>query len=127
MGCSDSSVKDLENPITIWLEPNIDKIENSKQLKLKLNSLNIKIITNLNKAIKHLKKTKYKQVKLILNEEMHSKFIQKCKENDMNFLRKVFVHKTTEEGKIIFDKKIIILIILIILLIKNIQFIKGNY
>jgi len=77
-----------------------------------------------------LKKTKYKQVKLILNEEMHSKFIQKCKENDMNFLRKVFVYKTTEEGKIIFDKKIIliiILIILIILLIKIIQFIKRNY
>ena len=49
MGCSDSSVKDLENPITIWLDPNIDKIENSEQLKLKLNSLNIKIITNLNK------------------------------------------------------------------------------
>ena len=49
MGCSDSSVRDLENPITIWLDPNIDKIENSEQLKLKLNSLNIKIIKNLYK------------------------------------------------------------------------------
>ena len=93
------------NNNVIWLDPNIDRIENSEKLKLKLDSLNIKIIKNLNEAINHLKKTKFKQIKLILTEEIYKKFVQKYKENlvDMSFSLIVFLYKTTEEGKIIFN------------------------
>ena len=96
--------KNINNNV-IWLDPNIDIIENSEKLKLKLDSLNIKIIKNLNEAINHLKKTKFKQIKLILTEEIYSKFVQKYKENlvDMNFSLTVYIYKITEEGKIIFN------------------------
>ena len=93
------------NNNVIWLDPNIDIIENSEKLKLKLDSLNIKIIKNLNEAINHLKKTKFKQIKLILTEEIYPKFVQKYKENlvNMNFSLTVYIYKITEEGKIIFN------------------------
>ena len=96
--------KNINNNV-IWLDPNIDIIENSEKLKLKLDSLNIKIIKNLNEAINHLKKTKFKQIKLILTEEIYPKFVQKYKENlvDMNFSLTVYIYKITEEGKIIFN------------------------
>ena len=96
--------KNINNNV-IWLDPNIDIIENSEKLKLKLDSLNIKIIKNLNEAINHLKKTKFKQIKLILTEEIYSKFVQKYKENlvNMNFSLTVYIYKITEEGKIIFN------------------------
>ena len=96
--------KNINNNV-IWLDPNIDIIENSEKLKLKLDSLNIKIIKNLNEAINHLKKTKFKQIKLILTEEIYSKFVQKYKENlvNMNFSLIVYIYKITEEGKIIFN------------------------
>ena len=96
--------KNINNNV-MWLDPNIDIIENSEKLKLKLDSLNIKIIKNLNEAINHLKKTKFKQIKLILTEEIYSKFVQKYKENlvDMNFSLTVYIYKITEEGKIIFN------------------------
>ena len=96
--------KNINNNV-IWLDPNIDIIENSEKLKLKLDSLNIKIIKNLNEAINHLKKTKFKQIKLILTEEIYPKFVQKYKENlvNMNFSLTVYIYKITEEGKIIFN------------------------
>ena len=96
--------KNINNNV-IWLDPNIDIIENSEKLKLKLDSLNIKIIKNLNEAINHLKKTKFKQIKLILTEEIYTKFVQKYKENlvNMNFSLTVYIYKITEEGKIIFN------------------------
>ena len=96
--------KNINNNV-IWLVPNIDIIENSEKLKLKLDSLNIKIIKNLNEAINHLKKTKFKQIKLILTEEIYPKFVQKYKENlvNMNFSLTVYIYKITEEGKIIFN------------------------
>ena len=96
--------KNINNNV-IWLDPNIDIIENSEKLKLKLDSLNIKIIKNLNEAINHLKKTKFKQIKLILTEEIYSKFVQKYKENlvNMNFSLTVYIYKITEGGKIIFN------------------------
>ena len=96
--------KNINNNV-IWLDPNIDIIENSEKLKLKLDSLNIKIIKNLNEAINHLKKTKFKQIKLILTEEIYPKFVQKYKENlvYMNFSLTVYIYKITEEGKIIFN------------------------
>ena len=96
--------KNINNNV-IWLDPNIDIIENSEKLKLKLDSLNIKIIKNLNEAINHLKKTKFKQIKLILTEEVYPKFVQKYKENlvNMNFSLTVYIYKITEEGKIIFN------------------------
>ena len=96
--------KNINNNV-MWLDPNIDIIENSGKLKLKLDSLNIKIIKNLNEAINHLKKTKFKQIKLILTEEIYSKFVQKYKENlvNMNFSLTVYIYKITEEGKIIFN------------------------
>ena len=96
--------KNINNNV-MWLDPNIDIIENSGKLKLKLDSLNIKIIKNLNEAINHLKKTKFKQIKLILTEEIYPKFVQKYKENlvNMNFSLTVYIYKITEEGKIIFN------------------------
>ena len=91
------------NDDVIWLDPNIDILENSEELKSNLDELNIKLIKNINEAINHLKKIKIKHINIILTEVVYSQFIQKYKENlvDMNFSLTIFLYKTNGQKLII--------------------------
>ena len=84
----------------IWLDPNIDNIKNSEELKSDLNELHIKLIKNINDAIEELKRMKSNEVKIILSEEIYNQFIQLYKANliDMSFSLTIFIFKPNEEN-----------------------------
>ena len=83
----------------IWLDPNIDSLENSEELKSNLDLLNIKLIKNLNEAINYLKKIKIKHINIILTKAIYPQFIQQYKKNlvDMTFSLTIFLYKTNEQ------------------------------
>ena len=98
------TVLKLSNPnqvITnnIWIDPTIDSQKNAAEIKSKLNSLKIKLFTNINSSINYLKSIKSSKVKVIINHQIYPEFIQKYKENivDMCFHLTIIIFKKEEE------------------------------
>ena len=98
------TVLKLSNPnqvITnnIWIDPTIDSQKNAAEIKSKLNSLKIKLFTNINSSINYLKSIKSTKVKVIVNHQIYPEFIQKYKENivDMCFHLTIIIFKKEEE------------------------------
>ena len=98
------TVLKLSNPnqvITnnIWIDPTIDSQKNAAEIKSKLNSLKIKLFTNINSSINYLKSIKSTKVKVIINHQIYPEFIQKYKENivDMCFHLTIIIFKKEEE------------------------------
>ena len=98
------TVLKLSNPnqvITnnIWIDPTIDSQKNAAEIKSKLNSLKIKLFTNINSSINYLKTIKSTKVKVIINHQIYPEFIQKYKENivDMCFHLTIIIFKNEEE------------------------------
>ena len=100
------TVLKLSNPnqvITnnIWIDPTIDSQKNAAEIKSKLNSLKIKLFTNINSSINYLKSIKSTKVKVIINHQIYPEFIQKYKENivDMCFHLTIIIFKKEEDVK----------------------------
>ena len=83
----------------IWIDPTIDSQKNAAEIKSKLNSLKIKLFTNINSSINYLKSIKSSKVKVIINHQIYPEFIQKYKENivDMCFHLTIIIFKKEEE------------------------------
>ena len=85
----------------IWIDPNIDSLDNSTELKSKLNSENIKLFKSIYIAVNHLKSIKTKNVIVIINEKAYSEFIKIYKENlvDMCFTLTIILFTKNENEK----------------------------
>ena len=82
----------------LLIDPNFANLENSEEKISKLNSFGIQIFKNINMAINYLKTIKSNTVKVIINEEVYSQFIQTYQENivDMCFILTIIIHKKQE-------------------------------
>ena len=89
--------QDITN--NIWIDPTIDSEPNAAEIKSKLNSLKIKLFTNINSSINYLKSIKSSKVKVIINDQIYPEFLQKYKENlvDMCFHLTIIIFKKNEE------------------------------
>ena len=85
----------------IWIDPNIDSLNNSEELKSKLISENIKLFKSIYIAVNHLKSVKTKNVTVIINENAYSEFIKIYKENlvDMCFTLTIILFTKNENEK----------------------------
>ena len=61
----------------IWIDPNIDKQENSEELKSTLILLEIKLFKDIYKAVNHLKFVKTNNILVIINEKIYFLTIKK--------------------------------------------------
>ena len=83
----------------IWIDPNIDKQENSEKLKSTLISLKIKLFKDIYKAVNHLKFVKTNNILVIINEKIYSDFIKAYKENlsDICISPKFYIFSNNEK------------------------------
>ena len=83
----------------IWIDPNIDKKENSEELKSTLISLEIKLFKDIYKAVNHLKFVKTNNILVIINEKIYSDFIKAYKDNlsDICITPKFYIFSNNEK------------------------------
>ena len=92
----------IGNYKVIWIDPFIENKNNADFFKLILQSLNIDLFTNIMDAINFLKITKFYIVRIILNEEIYSDFLQCYQANilDMCIFPQTTILTNNEENAI---------------------------
>ena len=86
----------------IWIDPFIEDENNADFFKSILQSLNIDLFTNIMEAINFLKIAKFSVVRIILNEEIYSDFLQYYQANilDMCIFPQTTILTNNEENAI---------------------------
>ena len=86
----------------IWINEDLDIKENKKYAKelTPIDSLNVRLFKNLDKAIGHMKFIEFKETKLIINGKLYHQFVQKFKENiiDMCVASKIIIFTKNKEN-----------------------------
>ena len=79
----------------IWINEDLDIKENKKYAKelTPIDSLNVRLFKNLDKAIGHMKFIEFQETKIIINSKLYHQFVQKFKENiiDISVTPKIII------------------------------------